>query len=78
MAEPGDGGGLLVEERLGDEGVVGAAIQGHEEVLIVDGDVAAGLDEFAVELCGFHGLAALEALGQPAVASVGQNGQDDI
>jgi len=76
--EPGDGARVAVEGGLSDDGVVGPSVEGDEELIAVDGDVAAGFDELAIELFGFHGGAALEALAEPAIAAVGQDGHHDV
>ena len=49
---------------------MGASVQGDAYLISANGDVAAGLDEFAVELFGLHGPASFKLLGEPAVTAV--------
>ena len=63
---------------MSEDGVVGAAVEADDDFLTMHAKVAAGLDELSVEMFGFHGGAALQALREPAVAAVGQDGQDDV
>lgn len=51
-----------VELGLGNDGVVGAPIEVDVNGVGFDGDVAAGLDELAVELLGLRFFAASESL----------------
>ena len=49
----------MVELCLGDNGIVGAPLEGHDEVVSLDSDIPGGLDELSVELFGFHSRAPL-------------------
>ena len=53
-------------------------VEGDDEFFSANGEMAAGFDEFAVKLFGFHAFAALESLREPSVTAVGEHGQDDI
>ena len=68
----------MIEAGLGDDGVVGASVERDDEFVSTDGEMAAGFDEFAVKLFGFHAFAALESVREPAVTPVGEHGQDDV
>jgi len=67
----------LIEAGLGDDRIVCASVERDDEVVSTDGEMAAGFDEFAVKLFGFHAFAALESLREPSVTAVGEHGQDD-
>ena len=77
-AKPGDRAGIAVESGLGNDGVVRPAVERDEKFIAPDGEGAAGFDELAIELFGLHRGAAVEALGEPTVAAIGQDGQADV
>jgi len=52
----------VIEAGLSDDGVVCASVEGDDEFVSTDGEMAAGFDEFTVEVFGFHAFTAFESL----------------
>lgn len=65
-AGPGNAGGLGVEGRLPQDGVVGTFVEVDVDVIFGDADGAAGLDELPIQVLGLDSRETGQLVGQPA------------
>ena len=68
----------LVESGFSQDRVVTAFVKAHDDPFLLNLDYATGFHEFAKQLFRRGGFKPMQLLGQPALATVGQNGQHCI
>jgi hypothetical protein len=78
IVKPGDGGTGRSEVGFAKDGVVAAAIEVDGDLFRGHFDVAGSFDELSVEVFGLGLGEAFELAGEPTVAAMGNDGEDDV
>src|SRR5262245_4722943 len=78
VVEPGNGGTSRSEVGFTKDWVVAAAVEVDGDLFRGHFDVAGSFDELSVEVFGLGLGEAFELVGQPPVAAMGNDGEDDI
>src|SRR5271170_2232222 len=78
VAQPGNGRAIAAQVGFAQDWVMSAAVEMDEQTSRFDLDAAAGFDELAVEVLRLGLGEAVQLLGQPAVAAIGDDRQGHV